>query len=127
MVRLSGLKDITQTFPTKTKAKQFVREVEGDAKIQQLLGNPITNQLTISSIVNEYMDQYSGKDISIVGKLQTIRLGQTLFTGNNGFNLRVSFNIWNKKFLVFGYNFWVHHTNVCTIDMIRYTLGVILR
>ncbi len=32
-IRMSGLKPITKTFPTKTLATKFVREVEGNIKL----------------------------------------------------------------------------------------------
>jgi len=68
-IRLSGLKPISKTFPTKTLAIKFQREVEGNKKLQQSLGNPIMGNLTLSTILNSYMEQYTGKDPSVVGRL----------------------------------------------------------
>ena len=68
-IRLSGLKAITKTFPTKTLATKFQREVEGDSKLQQSLGNPILGRLTLSKLIDDYMMQYSGKDKCVVSRL----------------------------------------------------------
>jgi hypothetical protein len=32
-IRLKGLKPITRTFSTKTKAKEFAREIEGNSEL----------------------------------------------------------------------------------------------
>ncbi len=69
MIRLSGLKSITKSFPTKTQAKEFARKVEGNAKLAQMLGDPLTNGLTLSKLIHSYMEQYNGKDYSIVHNL----------------------------------------------------------
>jgi len=65
-IRLAGLKPISKTFPTKTQAKQFVRQVEGDAKLAQMLGDPLTNSLTIFDLITAFVEQYSGKDKTIL-------------------------------------------------------------
>jgi len=61
-IRLSGLKSITKTFPTKTLATKFQREVEGNRKLQLALGDPGTSGITLSELIDEYMNQYQGKD-----------------------------------------------------------------
>ncbi len=68
-IRLSGLKPITQTFPTKTLATAFQREVEGSVKLQQSLGKPIIEKITFREVVDLYMEQYSGRDPSTLGRL----------------------------------------------------------
>ncbi|MDX2507226.1 MAG: hypothetical protein QNL62_22505 [Gammaproteobacteria bacterium] len=61
-IRLSGLKPITKTFPTKTLATSFQRKVEGDKKLQLALGDPGTSGITLSELIDEYMKLYQGKD-----------------------------------------------------------------
>jgi len=61
-IRLSGLKPITKTFPTKTLATAFVREVEGNTKLQQALGKPIIEKITFLEVTDLYMEQYDKKD-----------------------------------------------------------------
>ncbi|MCU7836226.1 MAG: site-specific integrase [gamma proteobacterium symbiont of Taylorina sp.] len=53
---------ICKTFPLKKQALEFARIVEGDNKLQQALGNPVTRALTLSILIKEYLDQYAGKD-----------------------------------------------------------------
>ena len=61
-IRLSGLKPITKSFPTKTLATKFQREVEGDKKLQLALGDPDTSGITLSELIDDYMKQYQGKN-----------------------------------------------------------------
>ena len=61
-IRLSGLKPIVKTFPTKTLARQFQREVEGNIKLQQALGKPIIESITFLEVSDLYMEQYTKKD-----------------------------------------------------------------
>jgi len=82
-IRLSGLKPISKTFPTKTLAKQFQREVEGSTKLQQALGKPIFDTMTFTEVVDLYMELYTGRDASITGRLNfwCERFGATPITG----------------------------------------------
>ena len=68
-IRLTGLKTITRTFPTKTLAIKFQREVEGDVKLQQALGKPVMQRTTFHEVVDLYMNQYTGRDSSVAGRL----------------------------------------------------------
>lgn len=69
LIRLSGLKPITKTFPTKTLATQFQRNVEGNEKLQQSLGSVVLSSLRLSKIIELYINQYTGKDPSVIGRL----------------------------------------------------------
>jgi integrase len=68
-IRQSGQGTISKTFPLKKQAVEFARTVEGDSKLQQALGNPTTRGLTLSSLIDEYMEQYQGKDHGLIGCL----------------------------------------------------------
>ncbi len=67
-IRLSGLKPICKTFPTKTLATKFAREVEGDTKLQQALGKPVSEKISFQKVTDLYADQYTGKDPSNLGR-----------------------------------------------------------
>lgn len=69
-IRLKGLRPISKTFKTKTLAKQFVREVEGDFQLQHALGRPIVNKIKFNDFVELYLNQYTGKDPSTTGRLK---------------------------------------------------------
>ncbi|MCU7837182.1 MAG: site-specific integrase [gamma proteobacterium symbiont of Taylorina sp.] len=68
-IRQNGNGTICKTFPTKKTAVEFARTVEGDSKLQQALGNPVTRAITLSILIEEYLDQYNGKDHGIYGCL----------------------------------------------------------
>ena len=68
-IRLSGLNPISETFPTKTQAKKFAREVEGNSKIQQSLGGIDRINLSLYDACDIFFSQYRKKDTSIVGVL----------------------------------------------------------
>ncbi len=68
-IRQSGQGTISKTFPLKKQAVEFSRTVEGDRKLQQALGNPITKSLTLATLIEEYINQYNGKDHGIYGCL----------------------------------------------------------
>lgn len=68
-IRLSGLKPISKTFPTKKQATAFAREVEGNKKIQEALGGIDQIDLTLSDACDMFFAQYKKKDTGIVGVL----------------------------------------------------------
>ena len=68
-IRLKDLRPITRTFPTKTLATKFQREVEGDIKLQLALGAPIVEKITFREVVKLYLEQNTGRDPSITGRL----------------------------------------------------------
>ncbi|NOQ79259.1 MAG: tyrosine-type recombinase/integrase, partial [Gammaproteobacteria bacterium] len=68
-IRLSGTGTICKTFPTKKAAVEFARTVEGDDKLATALGNPVTRALTLSNLIEEYLEQYNGNDHGIYGCL----------------------------------------------------------
>lgn len=68
-IRHSGNGTVCKTFPTKKEAVEFSRIVEGDSALLQTLGNPISRTLTLADLIDEYLDQYHGKDHGIYGCL----------------------------------------------------------
>ena len=68
-IRLSGLKPISKTFPTKTLATKYAREVEGKVQLQQSLGKPVVEKVTFLQVADLYMKQYTGKDPNITTRL----------------------------------------------------------
>ena len=68
-IRQSGNGTICKTFPTKKSALEFSRIVEGDNKLQLALGNSVTRALNLSVLIKEYLNQYTGKDICVYGRL----------------------------------------------------------
>lgn len=68
-IRQSGNGTISKTFPLKKQAVEFARAVEGDNKLSLSLGNPVTRSLTLSTLIDEYLNQYNGKDHGIYGCL----------------------------------------------------------
>jgi len=68
-IRQSGNGTISKTFPLKKQAVEFARTVEGDNKLSSALGNPVTKALTLDILVEEYLEQYSGKDGGIYSRL----------------------------------------------------------
>ena len=68
-IRHTGNGTISKTFPLKKQAVEFSRTVEGNDKLALSLGNPITRGLTLATLIDEYMEQYTGKDTCIAGRL----------------------------------------------------------
>ncbi|MBL7005424.1 MAG: site-specific integrase [Gammaproteobacteria bacterium] len=68
-IRKSGMKQITKSFDTKKNALAFSRTVEGDSEIQRKLGQPISFVISFKKLANLYMEQYTGKDRSTIGRL----------------------------------------------------------
>jgi hypothetical protein len=69
-IRLKGLKPISRSFSTKTKAKEFAREIEGNSELARKMGVPTTQIIIFSQLVDIYLKQYTGKDPSIFGRLK---------------------------------------------------------
>lgn len=68
IIRLTGLNPIRKTFNTKRDATTFVREVEGNAKLSNTLGNPTLCSTTLASLIDDYVAQYTGRDNAVCGK-----------------------------------------------------------
>jgi len=68
-IRQSGNGTVCKTFPLKKQALEFARTVEGDNKLLSALGNPVNKTLTLSILIDEFMEQYSGRDQTIIGHL----------------------------------------------------------
>ncbi len=69
-IRQTGLRPITKSFLKKKDATAFARKVEGDSKLAQALGDPVTNQNTLSELINEFLEQYTKKDSNIFARLK---------------------------------------------------------
>ncbi len=51
-IRQKGLRPISKSFQKKKDATAFARKVEGDSKLAQALGDPVTNQNTLSDPIH---------------------------------------------------------------------------
>ncbi len=68
-IRRTGLNPITKTFPTKRLATTFQREVEGNQLLLESLGKPLPEVITFQQYVDIYLQTYTGKDPSTIGRL----------------------------------------------------------
>ena len=69
-IRQKGLRPIFKSFKKKKDATAFARKVEGNSKLAQALGDPVTNQNTLSVLINEFLEQYTRKDNNIFTRLK---------------------------------------------------------
>lgn len=69
-IRRVGLPSVTKSFSRKKDALRFIRLVEGDTELQRKLGKAIANIPTFKELCDEYMEQYSGRDHTTVGRLK---------------------------------------------------------
>ena len=68
-IRLKGLRPITKTFSTKTKATAFARQVEGDSEFARKLGAPVIKVLSFEELIDLYMQTASFRDPSAYGRI----------------------------------------------------------
>ncbi len=68
-VRLKGLRPIVRTFSRKKDATAFVRHVEGDSELSRKLGMPFVESISFKDLIDLYMKQYAGQDLSVVSRL----------------------------------------------------------
>ena len=69
-IRLAGHSPITKTFTRKKDAVAFGKQVETDNELLRKLGKAHHSIPSFNELCNLYMQQYSGKDPSTVGRLQ---------------------------------------------------------
>jgi len=67
-IRLQNLNPITKSFNTKKNAQAFVRTVEGDTELLRKLGSQASQSISFKFLTDMYMQQYTGKDASIIGR-----------------------------------------------------------
>ncbi|HAS6760362.1 TPA: tyrosine-type recombinase/integrase [Vibrio parahaemolyticus] len=60
---------ISKSFSTKKDAEKFAAKMLVDRDFSQALTNQALNNLLLSDVIGEFLDQYSGKDVSIVQRL----------------------------------------------------------
>ena len=68
VIRRKGFKTITRTFPTRTAAKAFARDTEGNTDRLGRLGGT-GSRMTLGEIIDSYVKGYRGKDESIQTRL----------------------------------------------------------
>ncbi len=68
-IRHNGTGTISKTFKTKRLAVEFTRTVEGDNRLLSSLSNSISKGLTLCALINEYLNQYNGRDKGLFGRL----------------------------------------------------------
>jgi integrase len=68
VIRRKGFKTITRTFSTRTAAKSFARDTEGNTgRLNQLGGTG--SRMTLGEVIESYASEYQGKDKSVPTKL----------------------------------------------------------
>jgi len=68
-IRLGNKKPITKTFKNKKAALEFSRRIEGDNELALAMGDPVTNGLLLSTLIDEYIGEFSGKDQNVFYRL----------------------------------------------------------
>ncbi len=68
-IRRKGLKPITRTFTTKKLATAFAQRIEGDREALIALGSHTPQQMTLAELIDEFVEQYTKKDQSILSRL----------------------------------------------------------
>jgi len=68
-IRLGNQKPITKTFKNKKSALEYSRRIEGDNELALAMGDPVTNGLLLSTLIDEYIGQFSGKDKNVLYRL----------------------------------------------------------
>jgi integrase len=68
VIRRKGYKTITRTFPTRTAAKTFSRDTEGNTDRLSRLGGSGSRK-TLANLIESYAKEYQGKDQSITTRL----------------------------------------------------------
>lgn len=68
-IRRTGTGTISKTFKTKRLAVEFTRTVEGDKQLLSSLSNPISKGLTLSALIEEFTNQYTGRNTGMSGQL----------------------------------------------------------
>jgi len=68
-IRLGNQKPITKTFKNKKSALEYSRRIEGDNELAVAMGDPVTNGLLLSTLINEYIGQFTGKDKNVFYRL----------------------------------------------------------
>jgi len=79
VIRLSGLKPIRKTFNTMRDALVFSRTVEGDLKLSNALGNPVLHSLTLIHLIDDYLQQFTGKDNNVIYSLNSTSIKSKIF------------------------------------------------
>ena len=67
--RLGNKKPITKTFKSKKAASEYARRVEGDKDLARALGSPVIGSLKLEAIIDEYEQQFTGKDPNTIRRL----------------------------------------------------------
>ena len=69
VVRLKGLRPIVRSFTSKTRARDFARQVEADTELARKLGAPLAHVITLGKAIDLFLEQYRGNDPSLKGWL----------------------------------------------------------
>jgi integrase len=67
-IRLKNLSPVVKSFTTKKNAQAFIRTVEGDTELLRKLGSQAPISISFKQLTDMYMQQYTGKDASIIGR-----------------------------------------------------------
>jgi len=68
-IRVQGLRPISRSFSKKKDATAFAKQVEGGTELARKLGTPMSISITFRELADQYLAQYSGKDISTKGRI----------------------------------------------------------
>lgn len=69
-IRSSKLNNISKTFNTKDECIQFEHEYLGDPQKRKTIGRIVDGEISVSALIIEFIEQYTGKDKSIKGRLK---------------------------------------------------------
>ena len=68
-IRLGNEKPITKTFKNKKSALEYSRRIEGDNELALAMGDPVTNGLLLTTLIQDYLGQHTGKDKHVFYRL----------------------------------------------------------
>lgn len=68
-VRTDDHRTFSKTFQTKKAAQTWAGRMNSDADLARAESNPLLRQLTVGELIAEYLDQHTGKDPAIHGRL----------------------------------------------------------
>jgi integrase len=69
VVRHRGLREVTKTFTRKSDARAWAKRVEADIETLRAHGNQNVRRLTLTELIDAYLDAYAGRDPKLPGRL----------------------------------------------------------
>ncbi len=69
IIRQDGIKPFSKTFKSKKSAQLWAARLDSDIDLARAEANPLLRKMTVGDLITEYLDQHTGKDRSIYGRL----------------------------------------------------------